>query len=89
MVTATDDHRLEVKKMLVSQLRRRMEPAEIGDDTPLFGEGLALDSVDAIELVSALEQKWNVVVTSEAEAKEILVSVNVLTEYVVAQGGLS
>ena len=50
----TEAQKLDVKRMLVEQLRLRMEPAEIGDEMSLFQEGLGLDSVDAIELVAAV-----------------------------------
>lgn len=87
-MTATETHRLEVKKMLVSQLRLRMDPADITDDMPFFGEGLGLDSVDAIELVAAVEEAFGVVLSNEDEAKTVLVNVSTLTDYIVAQGGL-
>ena len=85
----TEEQKLSVKKMLVEQLRLRMEPAEIEDDTPLFGEGLGLDSVDAIELVAAVEHAYGVVLASEDEAKSVLTNVASLTEHIVAKGGLS
>ena len=85
----TEAQKASVKQMLVQQLRLRMEPGEIEDDAPLFGEGLGLDSVDAMELISALEQRYGVIVTSEDEAKRIFESVEALTGYVVDQGGLA
>ena len=85
----TDSQKLEVKRMLVEQLRLRMDPAEIGDELPLFQEGLGLDSVDAIELVAAVEQSFGIVLVSEKDAKRVLVDVTTLTEYIVEQGGLS
>ena len=85
----TEAQKLDVKRMLVEQLRLRMEPAEIGDEMSLFQEGLGLDSVDAIELVAAVEQTYGVVLASEEEAQKVLANVNALTEYIVAEGGLA
>ena len=85
----TEAQKLDVKRMLVEQLRLRMEPAEIGDEMSLFQEGLGLDSVDAIELVAAVEQTYGVVLTSEEEAQKVLANVSALTEYIVAEGGLA
>ena len=49
-----------LKAILVDELMLQMTPEEIGDDTPLFGpEGLGLDSVDALQLVVALEKHFN------------------------------
>ncbi len=86
---ATDDQKLQVKRMLVDQLRLRMDPEKIENGDPLFGEGLGLDSVDAIELVTALEQSFGVMILSEDEAKRIFESVDTLTDHIVEQGGLS
>ncbi len=78
---ATEEWKGRVKEMLVRQLRLRMEPSAIADDAPLFGEGLGLDSVDAIELVAGIEQAFGVVIESEEEAKTAFASVSVLADY--------
>jgi acyl carrier protein len=84
----TDAQLLQVKKMLIEQLRLRMEPEEIADDAQLFGEGLGLDSVDAIELIAAVEQSFGVVISSEEQAQQVLRDVRTLTEHIVAEGGI-
>ena len=84
-----DGHKLKVKEMLVESLRLRMEPSEIDDAAPLFGEGLGLDSVDAIELVTAIEQTFGPVIQSEEEAQKAFRSVDTLVEYLVEQGALA
>lgn len=84
----TASHLEQVKIMLVEQLRLRMEPDEIADDAALFGEGLGLDSVDAIELIAAVEQSFGVVIASEDEAKTVLHNITTLTEHIVAKGGI-
>ena len=57
--------------------------AEIGDDQPLFGPGsLGLDSVDALQLVVALDKTFGLKIADPAEAKQILHSVNSIAQAV-------
>lgn len=86
-MSATEAQKLQVKTMLVEQLHLRMEAAEIGDATPLFGdEGLGLDSVDAIELVAGIEETFGASFSGEDEARKVLVDVNTLADYLAAAG---
>lgn len=78
-----------VKQTLIEVFRLRMKPDEIGDDDPLFGEGLGLDSVDAIELVTALDRRYNAVIEGEEQSREHFKSVRTLTAFIVAEGGLA
>lgn len=86
---ATDAQKLEVKQLLIKQFRLRMEPQAIADSAPLFGEGLGLDSVDAIELVSAVERAYRVQIADEEESRRVLASVETLTDYLAARGALA
>ena len=52
------------------------------DDAPLFGEGLGLDSIDALELIVLLERNYGIKIKDPAVGKEIFKSVNVLADYV-------
>lgn len=86
---ASSEQKDRVKSMLVDQLHLRMDPGEIQDEAPLFGdEGLGLDSVDAIELVGAIEQEFGVKFASEDEAKQVLTSVSALAAYLEERGAL-
>ena len=77
-----EDLRARVKDMLIGSLHLRIKVEEIDDEAPLFGdEGLGLDSVDAIELVSAIELEFGVRFASEDEARTVLVSVRRLAEH--------
>ncbi|OGU21587.1 MAG: acyl carrier protein, partial [Geobacteraceae bacterium GWF2_54_21] len=52
----------KVKQMIIDSLRiEDMSPAEIDSDAPLFGEGLGLDSIDALQLVVSMEKEFGVV----------------------------
>jgi acyl carrier protein len=75
-----DDNGLkqQVKESIVSCLRLRIDPGEIGDDTTLFRTGLGLDSVDALELVLELERSFGLVISDEDAGKKILESVNTI-----------
>ena len=80
-----DDVKLreDLKRLIVERLRLEgITPAQIGDDTPLFGDGLGLDSVDALELVVGLEQEYGIVVKSHEIDKTIFTSVQTLARFV-------
>lgn len=82
----------QIKRMLVEDLMLKIGPEEIGDDQPLFGpEGIGLDSVDALQLVVALEKHYGLKVSDPEVARGIMKSVNTLAEAVSAhsnpQGG--
>jgi acyl carrier protein len=71
-----------LKKLIIQRLKLQMEPESIDDDAPLFGEGLGLDSIDALELVVGLEQEFGVQVPDEAVGREAFASINALAEFV-------
>jgi acyl carrier protein len=74
----------EVKELIVESLMLDdVKPETIVTDAPLFGEGLGLDSVDALELAMAIEQKWGVKIRAEdANVRDILFSVKSLSEHI-------
>jgi acyl carrier protein len=71
-----------VKKLLVERLKLKINPAEIDEDAPLFGEGLGLDSIDALELVVGLEQEFGVNVPDEAVGREAFGSISALADFI-------
>jgi acyl carrier protein len=72
-----------IKTMLVENLMLQVTAAEISDDMPLFGlGGLGLDSVDALQLVVALDKNFGLKVPDPAAAKVILQSVNTMADAV-------
>lgn len=70
----------EVKALLVDRLALEIDPAVIGDDQPLFGRGLELDSIDTLELAMAIEERFGVIVTDDDT--ESLLSLNRLVDHV-------
>ena len=68
-----------IKKMLVENLMLQLKPEDIGDDQPLFGPGsIGLDSVDALQLVVALDKNYGIKIPDPAAAKEVLQSVSTI-----------
>ena len=59
-------------------------PADIKSDEPIFGAGLELDSIDALELVAILESDYGIVITERAVADKAFASVRALAEFVAA-----
>jgi acyl carrier protein len=73
----------EIKKEIIEALNLEdMTPADIDADTPLFGEGLGLDSIDALELIVLMEKHYGIRLKSAAEGKDIFKSVRTMAEYV-------
>jgi acyl carrier protein len=70
-----------IKEIMVENLMLQITADEIADDKPLFGpEGLGLDSVDALQLVVALDKNFGLKIPDPAAAKAILVSVNTIAD---------
>jgi acyl carrier protein len=79
----------QVKAAIVRCLRMPMAPEDIGDDMALFGQGLGLDSIDALELVLELERSFHVVVSDEQMGQRVLGSVRSIVEFIEEQRGSS
>ncbi|WP_353720874.1 phosphopantetheine-binding protein [Dyadobacter sp. 676] len=61
-----------------------INPQDIKDDEPLFGGDLGLDSIDSLELVVLLEREYGIKINNPAEGRKILVDVNHMAEYILA-----
>ncbi|HPX60624.1 MAG TPA: phosphopantetheine-binding protein [Deltaproteobacteria bacterium] len=73
----------KVKQMIIESLRiEGMSPDEIETDAPLFGEGLGLDSIDALQLVVAMEKTFGVVVPDAATGTKVFASVRSMADFV-------
>lgn len=75
---------LEVAEILISALHLKFEPSDLDPDTPLFGSGLGLDSVDAVVLIVELESRMNVSI-SEEEGRHALRTLNTLVDLVISK----
>ncbi len=75
--------REKLKRLLVEQLSLEdVAPADITDDGELFGDGLGLDSLDAVEIVVLLQRNFGLEVKDMEQSREIFRTVNSLAEYV-------
>ncbi|MEI6492415.1 MAG: phosphopantetheine-binding protein [Verrucomicrobiota bacterium] len=80
-----DDLKPRIRQMLVASLMLKVAPDAIGDETQLFSpEGLALDSIDALELAVAIEKTFGVATPSAEVARNAFVSVNTIASYIAA-----
>lgn len=72
-----------LKELLVADLSLEdIKPEEIGDDEVLFGEGLGLDSLDAVEIVVILQRKFGLEVNDLENRKDVFYSVDSLAKYI-------
>lgn len=75
----------DLKVQIIAQLNLQdLTPDDIGDDQPLFVEGLGLDSIDALELIVLLQQQYKVKLTNAEEGPKVFRSVRTMAEYITA-----
>ena len=76
--------REEKKNLIIETLALEdITPNDIKNDEPLFGEGLGLDSIDALELGMAIKRKFNITLSSDKEEnKKYFYSIDTLAEYI-------
>ena len=72
----------DVKQLIITSLKLDKQPSDIGDDEQLFGGGLGLDSIDALELAVAIERTYPVTIPDEKVGKQVFASVAALAKYV-------
>jgi len=73
---------LRAKELLIGGLRLEITPADIVDGDAIFGSGLGLDSIDALEFVVLIEETFGVAIPDETVAKQALASIDALVEFV-------
>ena len=76
----------ELKTKIIESLRLQdVTPEQIEDEAPLFGTGLGLDSIDALELVVMLEKHYGIVIKDIEEGRPAFRSVRTLAEFIEAK----
>ena len=81
-----EDLKYELKKQIIEELKLEdIKPEDIQDDAPLIGDGLGLDSIDALELVVLLEKYHGVKIMDEEVGKKVLASVNSMAEFIMEE----
>ncbi len=74
---------LELKKEIIEVLNLEdITPEEIDNDAPLFGSGLGLDSIDALELIVMMEKNYGIKLKDPSKGKEVFKSINVMAKYI-------
>jgi len=74
-----------LKRQIVDQLNLKdIRPEDIGDDQPLFVEGLGLDSIDALELIVLLQQHYGIKLAKAEDGPMVFRSVNTIADFIQA-----
>ena len=80
------DIKYELKKQIIEELNiEDIKPEDIEDNAPLFGDGLGLDSIDALELVVLLEKNYGIKIVDEEVGKRVLTSINTMAEFILEE----
>jgi len=88
MVEPTNNLIEMIKRLIITRLKLvDMTPEMIENNAPLFGEGLGLDSIDALELVLGLEKEFGVIIPDAEVGKKVFQSVRTMAQYVLEQQG--
>lgn len=73
----------QLKKQIITFLNlTSMEPGDIKDEDPLFGDGLGLDSIDSLELIVLLNREYGITIKDPKEGRKVLVSINTMVDYI-------
>ena len=82
-MSTVEELRIALKELIIDTLKLEdITVDEIEDNAPLFREGLALDSIDALELVVALEKHYSIIIENEDVGKQAFASVAALADFV-------
>ena len=77
-----------LKGQIIERLNLKdLKPENIGDDQPLFVEGIGLDSIDALELIVLLQQEYNIKLSNAEDGPRVFHSVKTMAEYITANSG--
>jgi len=74
---------IKIKEQVIEVLNLEdIEPNDIDTDAPLFGDGLGLDSIDALELIVLLEKQYGIKIEDPKDGKKIFYSIRTIAEYI-------
>jgi acyl carrier protein len=85
---ATPELKSEIKKMIMDTLNiTDVRPEDVDDEKPLFGSdnALTLDSVDAIEIIMALQRSYGIRIADQTTARYVIRSVNSIAEFILTE----
>ena len=73
----------KLKGELIEELNLEdIDPSEIEDSAPLFGDGLGLDSIDALEIIVLLEKEYDIKIEDRTQGKEAMYTIETLAEFI-------
>ena len=83
-MSAAGDVTIEILRALLAEnVMLKTDPSTIGEDTPLFGaEGIGLDSLDALQIIIAVEKKYGITIGDATTARDALQSLGVLRDWI-------
>ncbi|MBC6491883.1 phosphopantetheine-binding protein [Flavihumibacter stibioxidans] len=74
----------DLKQQIIEQLNLQVKPEEIVAGDPLFNEGLGLDSIDALELIVLMQQKYRIKLANAEEGPKVFQSIDTMADYIIA-----
>jgi acyl carrier protein len=78
----------KLKEQIIERLNLKdLKPENIGDDQPLFVEGIGLDSIDALELIVLLQQEYNIKLSNAEDGPRVFHSIRTIADYITANSG--
>ena len=86
-MTTTDRDALkrELKELIIYECQKEMNPGDIADDEPLFGEsGVDLDSLDALQIAMAVQRRYGKRIEGNTETRSALASINALADFILS-----
>jgi acyl carrier protein len=83
-----DNLKQKLKEQIIERLNLKdLKPGDIGDDQPLFVEGIGLDSIDALELIVLLQQEYNIKLSNAEDGPKVFHSIRTMADYITANSG--
>jgi acyl carrier protein len=76
--------KMDLKRLIVEQCDIAIDPGEIGEDDPLFGgdSRLGLDSIDALQISVAIQNKFNIIITDSKKMRRVMRSMNTFADFI-------
>ena len=79
----TAELKQQLKKQIITFLNLTgMQPDDIKDEDPLFGDGLGLDSIDSLELIVLLNREYGITIKDPKEGRKVLVNIDTMVDYI-------
>jgi acyl carrier protein len=75
---------MDLKRLIVEECDITIDPGEISDDDPLFGgdSRLGLDSIDALQISIAIQNKFNIIITDSKRMRKVMKSMNTFADFI-------